>query len=66
MEEGYVKFFNPVKGYGFIKGEKKEYFFHVSDIDPIDAQDIGEGAKVEFETVSHPKGEKATKVKILK
>lgn len=61
--EGHVKFFNPMKGYGFIKGEKKEYFFHISD---VDTQGIKEGDKVEFEIMSHPKGEKATKVKILK
>ena len=63
--EGYVKFFNPVKNYGFIKGEEKEFFFHISEV-ADDAQNITDGVKVEFEIAPDPKGEKAINIKIIK
>jgi len=64
--EGYIKFYNPMKGFGFIKSEEKEYFFHISDVDREDANSIEQEVKVEFETTPHPKGEKAINVKVIK
>lgn len=32
MTEGTVKWFDPVKGYGFITADNKDYFVHYSDI----------------------------------
>ncbi len=64
--EGYIKFFNPMKGFGFIKSEEKEYFFHISEVDQADANSIEQEVKVEFETEPDPKGEKATNIKIIK
>ena len=63
MNEGTVKFFNTVKGFGFIKDSKstKEYFVHVTGcIDPIKEDD-----EVEFELKEGKKGLNAVNVKLL-
>lgn len=60
--KGKVKFFNLMKGFGFITAEDKEYFFHISD---VEGQQIQKDDEVEFATASDPKGEKAVKVKVL-
>ncbi|MHB1127779.1 MAG: type III-B CRISPR module RAMP protein Cmr6 [Bacillota bacterium] len=45
-ERGVVKIFFDEKGYGFIKGEREEYFFHISQVQGV--TDINEGDAVEF------------------
>ncbi len=60
--KGTIKWFNPRKGFGFIKGEDdKEYFVHVSQV-PQDAS-LNEDDEVEFETEETDKGLQAQKVK---
>ncbi len=61
MENGTVKFFNRVKGFGFIKDDNsdKEYFVHSTGL--IDK--INEGDKVTFELKEGPKGLNAVNVK---
>jgi len=63
MEKGTVKFFNTVKGFGFIKEEEtdKEYFVHVSGL--ID--EINENDTVEFELEDGRKGLNAINVKLI-
>jgi len=61
--KGKVKFFNVMKGFGFIISGDKEYFFHISE---VEGREIEKDDEVEFETVSDPKGEKAIKIKLLK
>lgn len=66
---GKVKFFNLVKGYGFITGDdSKDYFFHVSDVEggSLNSESIQKDTEVEFETEPNPKGAKAVKIKLLK
>jgi len=59
--KGEVKWFNPRKGYGFIKGEDgKEYFVHQSEIP--DGY-VHEEDKVEFEEAETEKGLNAKNVK---
>lgn len=62
MENGTVKFFNRVKGFGFIKDDNsdKEYFVHSTGI--IDK--INEGDKVTFELQEGKKGPNAVNVKL--
>ena len=62
METGTVKFFNRVKGFGFIKdaNSEKEYFVHSTGL--IDK--INEGDNVTFELQEGQKGVNAVNVKL--
>ena len=58
---GKVKFFNQVKGFGFIAGEDgKEYFVHTTGLNA--GVSIREGDSVTFEIEQGDKGPKASKV----
>ena len=63
MNEGTVKFFNTVKGFGFIKDNQneKEYFVHVTQC----KDQIKENDKVIFELKEGPKGLSAINVKLV-
>ena len=62
-ETGTVKFFNTLKGFGFITSNKgKDYFIHSSGLNGITLND---GAKVEFETRQGQKGLEAFNVSLL-
>jgi cold shock protein len=59
--EGTVKFFNRVKGFGFITTEGGEdVFVHVSQ---LGGARIADGQKVEFDCVDSQKGKQAHNVK---
>jgi len=61
MKKGTVKFFNEVKGFGFIteEGVEKDYFVHSTGL----ADKIKDGDIVEFELEDDPKGMRAVNVK---
>jgi len=60
--QGTVKFFNTMKGFGFITGEDgKDYFVHSSGL--ADGVTIRDEDKVEFKVVEGDRGPKAEKVK---
>jgi CspA family cold shock protein len=60
---GKIKFFNAVKGFGFIStnDSTKEYFVHVTGC--LDT--INENDEVEFELKDTPKGMNAINVKLI-
>jgi CspA family cold shock protein len=59
--KGTVKFFNNMKGFGFIAGEDgKEYFVHVTGLGP--GVSITENDSVEFEVEEGDRGPKAVNV----
>lgn len=61
---GKVKFFNDMKGYGFIAGEDGEdYFVHMTGLEP--GVKIQEDDEVEFEVVEGDRGPKAEQVKTV-
>ena len=62
MKKGTVKFFNDIKGFGFVVDEedKSEYFVHVSGL--ID--EIKENDTVEYELQEGKKGLNAVNVKV--
>ena len=64
MVEGTVKFFNGMKGYGFINGDdEKTYFVHKTGLK--EGVEIDEGDRVSFKAVEGDKGPKAEEVEKL-
>ena len=63
---GTVKWFNDAKGFGFITTEAGEdVFVHFSAIQARGFRSLPEGAQVEFEVTTGPKGLQATNVSIV-
>ncbi|HWA44676.1 MAG TPA: cold-shock protein [Hypericibacter adhaerens] len=56
MATGTVKWFNPTKGYGFIRpdGGTKDVFVHVTAVQRAGLQTLKEGQKIGFE-IQHSK-----------
>jgi CspA family cold shock protein len=66
MPDGIVKWYNEIKGYGFITTEEgKDIFVHRSSISESYPR-LETGQKVTFNTKAGEKGEVAVDVKILK
>ena len=63
---GTVKWFNPMKGYGFIKpdGGGKDIFVHISALEKAGYTSLAEGAKVSFDVVPNRGKESAENLKI--
>ncbi len=63
MAEGQVKWFNQVKGYGFIsQAEGNDVFVHFSAIQGDGFKSLDEGDSVTFEITDGPKGPQAVNV----
>ena len=55
------------RGYGFIsKEDGGDVFFHYTAIDMPGFKTLKQGQTVEFEVVQGPKGEQASKVRVVK
>ena len=54
MAKGTVKWFNPTKGYGFIKPDSggQDVFVHVSSVEKAGYSALMEGAKISYELVT--------------
>jgi CspA family cold shock protein len=65
-EKGTVKWFNAAKGFGFIQRESGEdVFVHFSAIQSNGYKSLDEGARVEFEVTTGPKGLQASNVEMV-
>ena len=55
MQKGTVKWFNPTKGYGFIKPASgdKDVFVHISAVERAGLRTLNEGQAVEYELVTN-------------
>jgi cold shock protein len=55
MQKGTVKWFNPTKGYGFIKPTNgdKDVFVHISAVERAGLRSLNEGQEVEYELVTN-------------
>ena len=67
MAQGVVKWFNDVKGFGFITPDEggEELFAHFSAIEMKGFKSLKEGQKVTFEVVEGPKRKQATHIKLV-
>ena len=64
MANGTVKWFNEVKGYGFLTTEEgNDIFVHYTSIEGEGFRTLNEGDEVEFEVTDSPKGPQAINVK---
>jgi len=65
MTEGTIKKLTD-KGFGFIdNGTGKDMFFHLSNLDGVNFDDLQEGQRVEYEEGQGPKGPRAENVRIV-
>ena len=64
-QSGTVKWFNDVKGFGFITTDGGEdVFVHSSAIQARGFRSLSEGAQVEFDVIEGPKGLQAANVTV--
>ncbi len=61
MATGTVKWFNPTKGYGFIRPSdgSQDAFVHISAVERAGLSGLREGQKVEYELVTGRNGKTA-------
>jgi len=66
MSKGTVKWFNPTKGYGFIKPAtgNKDVFVHISAVERAGLSTLNEGQTIEFELVSNRGRDAAENLKV--
>jgi cold shock protein len=67
MPTGTVKWFNPMKGYGFIQpsgGDGKDVFVHISAVERAGLRSLNEGQTVEYEIESNRGKESATNLRV--
>ena len=63
MAEGTIKR-KTDRGFGFIEtGDNKDMFFHMSNLEGVEWDDLREGQKVTFEIGEGPKGPRAEQVR---
>ena len=68
MPTGTVKWFNPTKGYGFIKpsggGGGKDVFVHISAVERAGLSSLNDGQAIEYEIENNRGKESAVNLKI--
>ena len=66
MASGTVKWFNSMKGYGFIQPQSggKDVFVHISAVEKAGLSSLNEGQQVEYEVVSDRGKESAGNLKV--
>jgi CspA family cold shock protein len=63
MTIGKIKWFNPTRGYGFIEGEGKDVFLHVSALEKAGIETLQEGQEIEFDIGENKGKENAINVR---
>jgi CspA family cold shock protein len=63
---GTVKWFNPVKGFGFIQPDSggKDVFVHISAVGKAGFTSLAEGAKVSYDVVANRGKESAENLRV--
>jgi CspA family cold shock protein len=65
MPQGTIKKLVADRGFGFIKGDQGEIFFHHSEVQGVAFEDLHEGQKVEYQIGEGKKGPCATFVRVV-
>ena len=67
MATGVVKWFNPTKGYGFVKPDdgSSDVFIHISAVQKAGLQGLNEGQKLSYELASQKGKTSAANIKII-
>jgi CspA family cold shock protein len=67
MQKGTVKWFNPTKGYGFIKPASgdSDVFVHISAVERAGLSTLNDGQEVEYEIVTNRGRTAAENLKIM-
>jgi len=67
MATGVVKWFNTIKGYGFVQpdGGDKDVFVHISAVQKAGLRTLLEGQKVEFEIAIEKGKSSAVNLKLI-
>ena len=67
MANGKVKWFNEVKGFGFVTPDdgSRDLFVHYSEIKMGGFKSLKEGQKISFEATQGPKGIQASNVQAI-
>ena len=65
MPQGVIKKLISDKGFGFIKGERGELFFHHSAVEGASFEELQEGQSVEYVEGQGPKGPRAERVRAV-
>ncbi len=64
MSSGKIKKLNRERGFGFISGDGKDFFFHRSEVKDTDFDSLNENQTVEFDVQESPKGPRAVNVRV--
>ena len=65
MPQGTVKKVIADKGFGFIEGERGDLFFHHSELQGVQIEDLQEGQQVEYTVGQGKKGPSATGIRVV-
>ena len=65
MSQGVIKKLVSEKGFGFIKGDNGELFFHHSAVEGGQFETLREGQTVEYTEGNGPKGPRAESVTVI-
>jgi cold shock protein len=65
MPEGKIKKLLAEKGFGFIKTDKDDLFFHHSELKDVTIEELREGQAVEYTVGKGPKGPCATSIRLI-
>jgi cold shock protein len=64
VAKGTVKWFNPTKGYGFIRDGGRDVFVHISAVERAGLNTLNEGQTVEYEEVANKGKTSAENLKV--